>query len=64
MVEDEEKILEGGLTEENIRKFAAYVREKTPTGSNMRAGADYRSHLVEVQVRRALEEMRGETNAD
>ena len=64
LVEDEEKILEGGLTEENIRKFAAYVTKKTPTGSNMRAGADYRSHLVEVQVRRALEEMRGETNAD
>ena len=50
--------------EENIRKFVAYVTKKTPTGSNMRAGADYRSHLVEVQVRRALEEMRGETNAD
>ena len=64
LVEDEEKILEGGLTEENIRKFVAYVTKKTPTGSNMRAGADYRSHLVEVQVRRALEEMRGETNAD
>ena len=64
LVEDEEKILEGGLTEENIQKFVAYVTKKTPTGSNMRAGADYRSHLVEVQVRRALEEMRGETNAD
>ena len=64
LIEDEENLLGGGLTEENIRKFAAYVKEKTPTGSNMRAGADYRSHLVEVQVRRALEKMRGEENAD
>ena len=64
LIEDEENFLGGGLTEENIRKFAAYVKEKTPTGSNMRAGADYRSHLVEVQVRRALERMRGEENAD
>ena len=64
LIEDEENLLGGGLTEENIRKFAAYVKEKTPTGSNMRAGADYRSHLVEVQVRRALERMRGEENAD
>ena len=40
------------------------MKEKTPMGSNMRAGADYRSHLVEVQVRRALERMRGEENAD
>lgn len=30
LIEDEENLLGGGLTEENIRKFAAYVKEKRP----------------------------------
>lgn len=64
LVPDREGILAGGLTENAIGDFARYVREHTPTGKNMRASAEYRSHLVEVQVKRALKKMGGERYAD
>ena len=56
---DELGILSQGLTEESITAFAEYIATHTPTQSNLRGGADYRSHLVRVLCRRALREIGG-----
>ena len=61
LIRDEEGILANGLTEESIAAFAASAASRTPTGSNLRGSADYRSHLVRVLCRRALQEI-GDTN--
>ena len=42
---------------ERIDKFAKYAKETVPTQSNMRGSAEYRSHLTEVLVKRALEQL-------
>ena len=39
--------------------FAAYVAQNTPTGSNLRGSAAYRTHLVKGLTERALEELGG-----
>lgn len=41
------------ITEKNAEKLAACVQEQIVTGTNMRAGAEYRRHLVKVLTRRA-----------
>ena len=68
LLEDEEKILNGmqKLSEEEkkeaIRKFADYAALKVPTARNMRGSADYRTLLVRVLTRRALEAVGGMTD--
>ena len=57
-------LTEGKVTEEEIRTFAKEIKEKLPTGSNMRGSAKYRSHLVEVMTVRALHALGGERIAD
>ena len=59
LLKDDDGILANGLTAESIEAFAAAVAARTPTGSNLRGGADYRSHLVRVLCRRALQEIGG-----
>lgn len=59
LLHDEEGILAGELTEKKIRAFADYAAMHTPTESNVRAGAEYRTHLVRVLCRRALCEVGG-----
>ena len=59
LIRDEENILSGSLTEENINAFADYVAAHAPTESNVRAGAAYRTHLIGVLCRRALRELGG-----
>ena len=60
LVKDEEGILRGFLKKDSKEQekaaeaFAAYAREHVRTGSNMRGSAQYRSHLVQVLVKRAL----------
>lgn len=49
---DEKKILD--TQEDRAEKFAAYAKEVIPTGTNGRGSAQYRSHLVEVLVKRAV----------
>ena len=50
----------------NILWFAdaKEIKEKLPTGSNMRGTAEYRSHLAEVMTVRALRILGGDRNAD
>ncbi|HJB90794.1 MAG TPA: FAD binding domain-containing protein [Candidatus Eisenbergiella merdigallinarum] len=59
IVRDEKGLLADGITEESADAFAAYAAERTPTGSNSRAGAAYRTHLVRVLTRRGLMELGG-----
>ena len=68
LVEDTKHILSGmeNLSAEEkkkaIEKFAEYAREVVPTAKNMRGSAEYRSLLVKVLTRRALEAVGGMTD--
>lgn len=57
LLQDEEGILAQGSNEESRKAFAAYVAEHTPTQSNVRGSAAYRTHLVKVLTERALKEL-------
>lgn len=59
ILRDESALLDGGITEESARAFAEYVAQKTPTSSNVRAGAEYRTHLIEVLTFRAIKQLGG-----
>ncbi|MDO4460473.1 MAG: FAD binding domain-containing protein [Clostridia bacterium] len=41
------------------KDFAEYVAENVPTGSNSRAGAEYRTHLIKVLTERCALELGG-----
>jgi len=49
-----------GLVKESAVAFARYVAENVPTGTNVRAGAAYRSHLVRVLVQRSITQLGGD----
>ena len=57
IVPDDKLLLKGKLTTEAIEVYARYAAEVVPTDSNMRGSREYRSHLVEVLSRRALEHL-------
>ena len=57
-------LTDGSVTEEVMHTFAKEIKEKLPTGSNMRGTAEYRSHLAEVMTVRALRILGGDRNAD
>lgn len=59
IVRDEQGILAEGLNASSAAAFARYVSENVPTGSNVRAGAAYRKHLVRVLVERSIHELGG-----
>lgn len=59
VIRDEEGILSGGITAKSAEDFAAYAAERTPTGSNSRGSAAYRTHLVRVLTRRSALELGG-----
>ena len=50
----------GTIPEEDIRTFAEEISQRIVTGSNMRAGAEYRTHLAKVLTRRALLTLKGD----
>lgn len=58
-VKDIDGILKAGITEESAAAFGSYVAEQITTGSNMRAGADYRKHLAKVLIKRAALQIGG-----
>ena len=47
---------------EEVEALAEEVQKLVPTGSNMRASAEYRSHLVKVLTKRALVQVEGDAN--
>lgn len=59
LVEDRDGLLAHGVTAESARAFADYAAEHVQTGSNTRASAAYRTHLVRVLCERALTELGG-----
>lgn len=64
VLRDEQGLLSGGITEESAAAFAAYAAERIPTGSNSRAGADYRTHLIRVLTQRAILDLGGEDHGN
>ena len=54
-------VLNCAVSAESAQAFAAWAAGQVPTGSNSRGSAAYRTHLVKVLVRRALEEVGGIT---
>ena len=63
-LKDEQSLLSGGVTPESAKQFAAYAAEKIPTGSNVRASAAYRTHLVRVLTERAFLNLGGKHHGD
>lgn len=59
VIRDEQAILADGITADSAEAFASFVAEKAPTGSNARAGAAYRTHLIRVLTARAAQELGG-----
>jgi len=59
VLRDEQGILKQGICEESAKAFADFAASVTPTGSNIRGSAAYRTHLVRVLTRRALQELGG-----
>ena len=59
LVRDEKNLLGDGINEENAKRFASYVAEQVPTGSNLRGSDVYRTHLIKVLVERSLNELGG-----
>ena len=51
---------DGNCPEPEIRSLARMLAEQVPTGSNMRAGARYRSHLAVVLIQRGLQKLQKE----
>lgn len=63
LLRDEEGILQNGPCAESAEAFAAYAARRIPTGSNSRAGAKYRTHLVSVLTKRSLSKL-GDTREE
>ena len=57
---DEQGLLAGGVTEDSAKAFAAYAVENTPTDSNVRGSAAYRTHLIKTLTERLLLRLGGE----
>lgn len=57
VINDTDKILGNEVTSESATAFAAFVADNTQVGSNMRGSAEYRKHLVNVLVKRAVMEI-------
>lgn len=57
IVRDEEGLLTSGVTQESAKAFAAYAAQRVPTQGNVRASAQYRTHLIRVLTERAVLEL-------
>ena len=47
------------ICSEQAEGFAEYVAENVPTEGNIRGSAAYRTHLIEVLVKRSMNELGG-----
>ena len=56
---DTKNLIDGAVSPENAKAFAAYVSENASTGSNLRGSAAYRTHLVKVLTERSMMELGG-----
>lgn len=54
VLRDEEGLLASGVKGENVKAFAKLAAENISTGANVRASAEYRTHLIRVLTERAL----------
>lgn len=59
LVHDANALLKEGITADSAKAFAAFAAQNVPTGSNVRASAAYRTHLVKVLTERALLQLGG-----
>jgi len=59
VIHDSEGILGSGITEDSIRKFAEYTAVSTAVSGNLRASAEYRTHLIKVLTSRMFEQLGG-----
>ena len=59
LVRDENGLLSAGVTMEGAKAFADYAAQKAPTASNVRAGAEYRTHLIRVLTERCVRRLGG-----
>lgn len=59
VVRDGDGILSGGISPDSAQAFGEYAAARVPTGSNSRASAAYRTHLVKVLTQRGLLELGG-----
>jgi CO/xanthine dehydrogenase FAD-binding subunit len=64
LLRDAEGLLKNGVDEASAKQFADYVAAHTPTESNSRASAAYRTHLARVLTQRALLEVGGKLHGN
>lgn len=59
LIHDEEGLLNAGINEESAQAFAEYTAKAAPTSSNVRASAEYRTHLIKALTARACKKLGG-----
>ncbi|MBE6932306.1 MAG: xanthine dehydrogenase [Ruminococcaceae bacterium] len=59
VLRDDLGLLKHGISEESAAAFAEFAAKKVPTGSNLRAGAEYRNHLIRGLTQRAFMQLGG-----
>lgn len=59
VIRDKNGLLAPGITESSARAFAGFAASTAPTGTNLRASAAYRTHLIRVLTERAALELGG-----
>lgn len=64
LLRDEQGLLADGIDAQSAARFADYAAQQIPTGSNLRASAAYRTHLVRVLTQCALMELGGNANGN
>ena len=59
LLRDENGLLNEGITGESAQAFAEYTAKNAPTASNVRASAEYRTHLIKVLTARVCKKLGG-----